>query len=391
MTSILILAGDGDGNLGDRAILQAMCSSFGELMPALRLMVVSENAARARLAYGAEAIPRGLTGLLDLVRAIRHSSLVIVGGGGLFQDDDSLVKMPYWALRVGLARVLGRPVVGYALGVGPLAWPLSRAFARLAFAFMQTVTVRDPEAKRVAQALCTKPVAIVPDPAFGLSPAPASVARARLLAAGIPVGERPIIGVALRRWFPPRARLIPHRFARRLGLPDPQRGPSGERLLDLLARALDEIVEAHGAFVLFLPSYAVAHEGDDALCRAVLGRMKRPHASVLVLDDAQLYKACCGQLTAMLGGRMHPMILAAAMGTPVVGLAYNPKFHGLLAMLGQPDSCLDVVDLVCTGDTRTLVRLLDTAIRSGPCRNHRAEELARQVRSFDATVLEMLR
>jgi polysaccharide pyruvyl transferase WcaK-like protein len=87
---------------------------------------------------------------------------------------------------------------------------------------------------------------------------------------------------------------------------------------------------------------------------------------------------------------MHPMLFASAMGTPVVGVAYNPKFHGFLGMLGQPASCVDVIELVRTGDARQLVRLLDAAIRSGPQPTDRADELARRVRAFDAALIAML-
>ena len=89
-TSILILNGHGDGNLGDRAILQTMCQSFHDLMPDLTLTVVSDDAERAKQVYGADAAPRGLAGFLALGRAVRCSSLVIVSGGGLFKATTAL-------------------------------------------------------------------------------------------------------------------------------------------------------------------------------------------------------------------------------------------------------------------------------------------------------------
>jgi hypothetical protein len=41
--------------------------------------------------------------------------------------------------------------------------------------------------------------------------------------------RRLLVGIALRRWFAPRPRIIPHKIAQRLGLPDPQAGPEGSR------------------------------------------------------------------------------------------------------------------------------------------------------------------
>ena len=127
VASILILGGDAVGNLGDRGYPAGHVPLACGVRAELALTVVSRDAQRVRQSFGPSAVPRGPRGLLAFCRAIRRSQLVLVGGGGLFQDDDSLVKMPYWALRGPLVRLLGRPVVGYALGVGPLSsvtgWP----------------------------------------------------------------------------------------------------------------------------------------------------------------------------------------------------------------------------------------------------------------------------
>jgi polysaccharide pyruvyl transferase WcaK-like protein len=284
-----------------------------------------------------------------MLHAAARADLVLCGGGGLFQDDDSLVKMPYWALRLALVRLFAPRIVGFALGVGPLRALFSRLAARLAFATMAEVSVRDALACSVAQALTGKPVAVLADPALLLEPAPRQVARHRLATEGVPLDGPPLIGVAPRRWFPAATRLIPHRLAFRLGLPDPQKSADGERLCDLLARLLDRQVEHRGAYILFLPTYNAAHEGDDRLSAEIFARMKRPDGCVLRLDDPALYQAVTRELHVMLGGRMHPLILAASVGTPVVGLAYNPKFRGLFQLLNLPEQVHEVETFVREG------------------------------------------
>src|SRR5262245_51504174 len=115
---IVILGGDADANLGDRAILKATIHELRQLQPRSRIAIVSS--AGTTLGADVTAIPGALRGFSRLCVALARSDLVICGGGGLFQDDDSLVKMPYWCLRVLLARALSGRVVGYSLGVGPL-------------------------------------------------------------------------------------------------------------------------------------------------------------------------------------------------------------------------------------------------------------------------------
>lgn len=360
--NVLVLAGDTDNNLGDRAILQATCCYLRRRLPRAEIKVVSRAPRRAARDYGATALRPGPAGLPAMLRAAARADLVLCGGGGLFQDDDSLIKMPYWALRLALVRLFAPRIVGFALGVGPLRALSSQAAARVAFATMAEISVRDPLAGSVAQAHTGKPVAVLADPALLLEPAPRHVARDRLASEGVPLDGRLLIGVAPRRWFPPAARLIPHRLASRLGLPDPQKSADGERLCDLLARLLDRQVERYGAYVLFLPTYNAAHEGDDRLSAEILARMKRPDGQVLRLDDPALYQAVTRELHVLLGGRMHPVILAASVGTPVVSLSYNPKFRGLFELLNLPEQVHDVATFVRAGQLDAIEASLAAAL-----------------------------
>jgi polysaccharide pyruvyl transferase WcaK-like protein len=386
--TILILCGDADHNLGDRAILQATCQMILRRRPDARIIVVSGRPEAARHDYGAEAIGRGPRGFLALCRSAAAADLVLCGGGGLFQDDDSLVKMPYWAARVLLARSLCRRVIGHALGVGPLRAATSRWAARLAFALMERVSVRDERARALAQGLSRRPVEVVPDPALALEPGSVDDVRGWLRGQGVPVGERPIIGVAPRRWFPPAHRIVPHKLAKRFGAADPADSPEGRALPRLIAQVLDRQVAKRDAHILFLPTYCVPSEADDRLCAAIRDAMQSPRSTtILRLDDAARYKAVTASLDVMLGGRMHPMILSASMGTPVVGLAYNPKFHGLLALLGQGELGMDVAAFVRDEAVQGFDALLDRAIERGRLTTEPARPLVARIEAFVDDVL----
>ena len=94
--------------------------------------------------------------------------------------------------------------------------------------------------------------------------------------------------------------------------------------------------------------------------------MRAPRSSsIVMLDEPALYKACCGMFNLLIGGRMHPAILAAAMGTPVIGLAYNPKFGGAFELLGTPDRWIDMEWFVRNGCVERLNSLIDAAIDGG--------------------------
>lgn len=387
INSILILAGDADGNLGDRAILYAICHELRAVTPGLRITAISNTRAMQDAGMDVDTIQSGIRGFARLIQAAIRADAIICGGGGLFQDDDSLIKMPYWALRVLLMRLCCRRIIGYSLGVGPLSAPTSQWSARLAFSCMRYITTRDPLAQTTAQAFTQKPVTIIPDPALLLMPEPAQKAKHWLAEHGVAVNGRPLIGVAVRRWFPPKPRLVPSRIASRFQRPGHTLVHRSTLLCTLLANVLDQLVRESNAYILFLPTYNLSHEGDDRLCREIQHRMTLDPGKILCIDNPHLYKGVCTQLDVLLGGRMHPAIFAAAVGTPVVGLAYNPKFRGFFSMVGLNRYVMDVQEFVTQGLTDQLAGLVNDAL------THKLDitaDLARtssRIRNFNRQIL----
>jgi polysaccharide pyruvyl transferase WcaK-like protein len=64
----------------------------------------------------------------------------------------------------------------------------------------------------------------------------------------------------------------------------------------------------------------------------------------------------------MVGGRMHPAILAAVAGIPVVGVAYNPKFAGVFELLGVPGQWMRVENFVTPGGVGRCADLIARAM-----------------------------
>lgn len=360
---VLILAGDSDGNLGDLAIVTATCAMLRRLDPEVQITIPSGCPHRDKENLGVRAIPRGWRGFYALTRAARDADLVICGGGGLFQDDDSLVKMPYWALRLAYLRAISKPIYGLSIGAGPLDYTISRIFARFALRQLDQISVRDHFAQSSLAPLTQKNVEIAPDPAFSLKTAPEIDAQAVLMKSDIPVDDTPLIGVTVRRWFHKSSSVIPYKYAANLGLHKNRGKAEMLKLSRLAATALDEAVEKVQGHVVFLPTYNVGHEADIDVCRDIASKMTSGSKTVLRLEDPCLYKAVTGLLSVLLCGRMHPAILAAAQRTPIVGLAYNPKFLGMFSLIDQDVHCMSIDDFVKKDSWKDLADILLAAIR----------------------------
>lgn len=385
--NVLILAGDSDENVGDRAILLATCEELKRLDPLVRITIVSGDPDRDRSFFGVDAVPRGPRGLLGLAKAARRSDLVLCGGGGLFQDDTSLIKMPYWALRLALVRALASRVIGYSLGVGPLDSPSSRLAARLAFLCMEAVSVRDGPGRSLAEGLTSKPVWLVPDPSLLLPTASPEEVDTLLQEAGLSSDASPLIGVAVRRCFHQYPSLIPHKYAARLRLRRIPGQEACDEMIRLLAEVLDRVSGREHGTVLFLPSYNAPHEGDDQICLGILERMKTDRKALLRIRDPRLYKAVAARLRVMLGGRMHPAILSASVGTPIVGLSYNQKFRGFFELIGRGDRLIDVERFVGGKMTTALANLLTAAIREETGTPPEIFDLCEETRRFTARLM----
>jgi polysaccharide pyruvyl transferase WcaK-like protein len=155
-----------------------------------------------------------------------------------------------------------------------------------------------------------------------------------------------LIGVAPRRWFHLRAPFIPHKYAHLYRLRPIPGAAELRELVGLLAAVLDRLVEEQGAHIVFMPTYNLAHEGDDVIAAQIAERMRKPASSLLRIDDPRVYKSVTQHLSVMLAGRMHAAILAAGVGTPVVGLAYNQKFRGFLRLIDPASACMEIEDFV---------------------------------------------
>ncbi|MBN3032683.1 MAG: polysaccharide pyruvyl transferase family protein [Candidatus Saganbacteria bacterium] len=174
---VLVSGYYGCGNLGDEAVLEAITAGLRERDPGIGIGVLGR---------------RGRYNPFALLRELLACDVLISGGGSLFQDATSARSLWYYAAVVRLAKLLGRKVMIFAQGVGPLRGAFNRRLAGGVLNGTDLITLRDKESLHELRRLnVTRPPAFVTaDPAF-LLPVPAP--------SGPP---RPRVGVALRRPLP---------------------------------------------------------------------------------------------------------------------------------------------------------------------------------------------
>ncbi len=306
----------GLGNAGDEAVLAGLLRGLREEGLAARITVLSANPAATEAWHGVRAVPRMRPAML---RAIWGCDILVSGGGSLLQDVTSVASLRYYLGVIQLAKLAGKPVAVAAQGMGPLLRPRSRQWVASSLNRVDLLAVRDAaSAQLLRECGVTRSIQITADPAFLLGEEWTSgeVERARERMAP---GGGPTVALALRDW--------------------PERDAAGWGV------ALCEALLRRGATPLLLPM----HEPSDRylaerLLQTVAERLPdAPPLSLLPppksLEDLLAGIAGCD---ALIGMRLHALLLAANAGVPVVAWSYDPKVDALMSRLNAEERSLPV-------------------------------------------------
>jgi len=332
----------GYGNAGDESVLAGLLDLLRAEEPDIAVTVLSGDPAHTRRTHDVDAIARANP--RAVIRALRASAGLISGGGSLLQDRTSARPVAYYAGLMHLARVLRRPYVVHAQGLGPITRRANRALAASALRGAAQVSLRDPGSLALAREIgVRRPIELVPDPALALHP-PASAGGHVL--------------VAVRSWGASAEHIT--------GLRDALRSLSAERT------------------ILCLPMQdAVDREASEAAVEGIPGAdVLGPGASL----DEQL--AAIGSASLVVGMRLHALILAAAAGVPALAISYDPKVDAFAAQAGHP-----VVGEVGRAiDATALVDAAHAALAADPAPyRERVERLRAQLPASVAASLAGLR
>jgi polysaccharide pyruvyl transferase CsaB len=280
----------GFGNAGDEALLEGLLS--GLRSAGHQPLVLSADPEATERLHGVASRHR-VRGLLP---ALLGCQALVSGGGGLLQDRTSARSLRYYLGVLRLARSLARRVVVYGQSVGPLSPAGRRAVARTLRGV--PVAVRD-DASRDLLAGLGVPAILTADPALLLEPPEPAAAGS--------LPDVPADGMA-------EVVLVP-----RAGHPE-----LGDGLVEVGRHFL-----GRGRLVSLLALHAAEDDSEVSRLAAVL-----PSARVLAEADHRQALALVARAGLVVSARLHGLILAAAAGTPFLGLVYDPKVAGFLADAG---------------------------------------------------------
>ncbi|MBX9941529.1 MAG: polysaccharide pyruvyl transferase CsaB [Candidatus Obscuribacterales bacterium] len=291
----------GFDNLGDEAILEVLTSELKEFSDPQNIVVLSQDPETTKKRYGVTAINRWR--LPEIAAQLRQARLFVSGGGGLFQDTESVKSVIYYGGLISIATACGAPTFIYAQGLGPLKTALARLITRLALAQPALIAVRDSKSLALLQEW-RLPAYETGDPVWLMEPS------------ALPPGienklkqqQGKILALSLRKLE-----------------------TFGDGQIRLLAQSLSRTF-ADEYTLLALP---LQRNQDQEALSVFTDEWLKLGGRSLELDFALIEKpsqwlALISQVDFLVGMRLHSLIMALSQNVPVAGLAYDPKVSHVL-------------------------------------------------------------
>jgi len=176
---ILVCGNYGVGNLGDEAILAGILRLLDSSFPGCKVTIMSSRPRKTAKETGKYAVsffPAGIRSgfkfiffgeFWRVIRAVRKSDLVILGGGGLFADE-KVRAVWIWFVQAWWFYLLRKKVVCLGQSVGPLHRFWTRKLTAWVFKKAVLVTVRDENSAKLLREIGVNKVTVTADPAYAI-------------------------------------------------------------------------------------------------------------------------------------------------------------------------------------------------------------------------------
>lgn len=310
MIKLLIAGYHGFGNCGDEAILQAMVTNIRKLSVDVDITALSYKPEFTKSEYGIKSVQRFKA--LDVFRAIKESQIVLSGGGTLLQDGTSTRSLMYYLSIIKTAKLMGKKVMLYANGIGPVSGRLNRRLVKLVVNSVDVITLREKLSESDLRAIGVKKpeIQVTADPAFSLESVSDEQARKILVSEGVPM-DKPLVGVSVRAW---------------------SKAKYGDDFVVKLARVCDELCK-QGKTVVLLP---MEYPRDLEISSKLIDNMTQKAYCLKNRYTPSQILGIVGCFNVMISMRLHTLIFAAVKNVPMLGVIYDPKVEYYLRELEMP-------------------------------------------------------
>jgi polysaccharide pyruvyl transferase CsaB len=316
--NVLICGNYGIGNLGDEAILDGLIRLVSSTWPAAKITVMSSIPAATKKAHKVNAVslfPSGIRSVFKFwfslnsvktMSALRKSDLVLLGGGGLF-NDEKWQAIFVWFIQFCWFWAYRKRLVCVAQSVGPLRKWWSRNLVRLVFNYSKLITVRDNSSAKLLQGLSIKDVHVLADPAFAIG-----------YESPLSRNKQNQVVISIRPW----------------------QSHNSLALYKEMAQFIDNVFEKKNLRSIFLP-FQTEIENDQKCFDKISELLVNKEALEYVQPDDYTHALeIISRSKAVVGMRLHSIIFATLTATPFLALSYSNKVTAYADMIDMGEFVL---------------------------------------------------
>lgn len=315
MSKILLSGYYGYNNAGDEAILKSIVSNIREIDSNAEIVVLSDNIEFTKKKYGISAVKR--FNPFHIIKALKNCEILISGGGTLFQDKTSTRSLIYYTSIINLAKFLKKKVMIYANGIGPLDKAKNVKRVKKSIEKSDIVTLRDVQAMDIVKKMNikNKNIFLTTDPVFSLKPVSKEETE-NLLEKNNLKKDKDFVVISVRSW------------------------EKQGQFTDIFARTCDYIIEKYDKNIIFL---ALQYPHDLKSTKMIQKKMKNKSFLIESISPMQMM-GIMKKASYVISMRLHGLIFASSVETPVLGFSYDPKIDNLLKQIDMP-CCSKIEDM----------------------------------------------
>lgn len=304
--SILISGAYGTKNLGDTKILEGLVHICREKYEKPTVIASSidpaDTVARTSVDGSVPTIERNL---VTWVRTVTDIDVIILGGG-------TTINHPTFALRHSIITLVSRlmNVDIYVTAGADDNYGIERKLSYHYLSLVDAITVRDPRSKKIIHSMgIDDPVDVVPDPGL------------------MPTGTGELNGIDL-----------PHKYIL-VSVSPTQKNID----VDGIATGLDKFNKNTEYEIIFFP-FHIVDGTDEQLSNRIIDSMETDASVFSQPYTVGQAESIIDRAGAVVGMRLHSLILAAHMRTPFTAISYNPKCELFLEQIGV-DHCFECTEV----------------------------------------------
>ncbi|MBN2795960.1 MAG: polysaccharide pyruvyl transferase CsaB [Clostridia bacterium] len=316
MSKILISGYYGFGNIGDEAILKTMIDALNQLEHPLSLTVLSNTPEETISHFKINAVNRSKIG--PVVKAIRNCDVLISGGGSLLQESTGKLSIFYYLFIYFVAMAYKKKIIVFSQGIGPVYRNISKRLIAYVFNKVHSISVRDRQSKEelVAYGVKADKIIVTADPVMAFEQQTLKPEHFILSNYNHYDPNLKTIGFALKN----------------------NKSQDASKAFVEIIRKLKETP----CNIVLVPFH---FKEDQALIEEIVSELQEEVIAVKNRLSVDEMLNVIQSMDVLVGVRLHALIFAAVVNTPMVGISYDPKIDAFLESMEEHAICnIDSMD-----------------------------------------------